>query len=54
MSFCRFGLKEHILCHKGREEIVLHLLVSVDFLKSIPHAAIEDIKLIFKFGLKHK
>ena len=53
--FGSFGLKKHLSCYKGCEEIVFffQLLVSCDFLKSILDDAIVDIKMIFKFGLKY-
>ena len=38
---------------KGMKRLFFHLLVSFDFLKSILDDAIEDIKVIFRFGLKH-
>ena len=50
--FGSFGLKEHLSCYKGCEEIVFQLLISFDFMKSIVDDAIVDITMIFNFGLK--
>ena len=54
--FGSFGLKEHLSCYKGYEEIVFFFFFqllqgSFDFLKSILDDAIVDIKMIFRFGL---
>ena len=55
--FGNFSWKEHFsgyIGHEGCEEIAFYNWISFDFLKLILDDAIEDIKMIFRFGLRKR